>query len=232
MRRPLVAIPGRFSASASALRYGALVNAQALLRMVFAAGGEPVTLLPHAPGGVVDSAEVADRLAFADAVLLPGGADVDPARYGQQVASTEVYDVDAEQDGFDLAVARHALDRRLPLLAICRGLHVVNVAEGGSLVQHMDAPHRHVVHEVDVVPGSRLAGAVLEQLSVSCYHHQEVDRLGASLAVTARAADGTVEAVERPGSAGWFLGLQWHPEDTYLQDERQACIVKAFLAAR
>jgi len=232
MRRPLVAIPGRFSASASALRYGALVNAQALLRMVFAAGGEPVTLLPHAPGGVVDPAEVADRLAFADAVLLPGGADVDPARYGQQVASTEVYDVDAEQDGFDLAVARHALDRGLPLLAICRGLHVVNVAEGGSLVQHMDAPHRHVVHEVDVVPGSRLAGAVLEQLSVSCYHHQEVDRLGASLAVTARAADGTVEAVERPGSAGWFLGLQWHPEDTYLQDERQACIVKAFLAAR
>ena len=232
MRRPLVAIPGRFSASASALRYGALVNAQALLRMVFAAGGEPVTLLPHAPGGVADPAEVADRLAFADAVLLPGGADVDPARYGQQVASTEVYDVDAEQDGFDLAVARHALDRGLPLLAICRGLHVVNVAEGGSLVQHMDAPHRHVVHEVDVVPGSRLAGAVLEQLSVSCYHHQEVDRLGASLAVTARAADGTVEAVERPGSAGWFLGLQWHPEDTYLQDERQACIVKAFLAAR
>jgi len=231
MRRPLVAVPGRFSASASALRYGALVNAQALLRLVFAAGGEPVTVLPHAPGGVADPAEVADRLAFADAVLLPGGADVDPARYGQPVASSEVYDVDAEQDGFDLAVARYALDRGVPLLAICRGLHVVNVAEGGSLVQHMDAPHRHLVHDVAVEPGSTLATVVLEQLGVSCYHHQEVDRLGASLSVTARAVDGTVEAVERPGSPGWFLGLQWHPEDTYLQDERQAAIIKAFLAA-
>jgi len=95
----------------------------------------------------------------------------------------------------------------------------------------MDAPHRHLVHDVAVEPGSTLATVVLEQLGVSCYHHQEVDRLGASLSVTARAVDGTVEAVERPGSPGWFLGLQWHPEDTYLQDERQAAIIKAFLAA-
>ncbi len=229
--RPLVAVPGRFSASASALRYGALVNARALLRLVHAAGGEPLTVLPVAPDGRVEPGEVAARLGFADAVLLPGGADVDPARYGQRITSDEVYDVDAEQDGFDLAVARWALDAGIPLLAVCRGMHVVNVAEGGTLEQHMAEPHRHVVHEVDVAAGSLLEKASPGGRStVSCFHHQRLATLAPTVLPTATAADGTIEAVERT-TGGWFLGVQWHPEDTWTGDEAQLELMRAFVDA-
>ena len=139
---PLVVIPARFSASTSALRFGAVVTARTLSEAVLRAGGEPLTVHPWAPGGRADPAEVGRRLDFADAVLLPGGGDLDPACYGQPAASEYVYDVDAGQDRFDLAVARWALTAGRPLLAICRGLQVVNVARGGTLVQHMDRPHR------------------------------------------------------------------------------------------
>jgi putative glutamine amidotransferase len=231
MSRPLVAVPGRFSASASALRYAALVNAQALLRLVHAAGGEPLTVLPVAPDGRADPGEVAERLAFADAVLLPGGADVDPARYGEQVTSDEVYDVDAEQDAFDLAVAHWALDAGIPLLAVCRGMHVVNVAGGGTLEQHMTNPHRHVVHDVDVAAGSRLAEVTRTgPVQVSCFHHQRLATLAPGLTPTAIAADGTIEAVER-SVGGWFVGVQWHPEDTYRTDDCQLALVRAFVDA-
>ena len=120
-RRPIVAIPARFSSAASAHRYAALSQARALSEAVLRAGGEPVTIHPWAPGGVADPAEVAERLAFVDAVLLPGGGDLDPATYGQEIASDDVYDVDPEQDAFDLAVARWAVESGTPLLAVCRG---------------------------------------------------------------------------------------------------------------
>ncbi len=104
-RCPLVVVPARFSASASALRYGALVTARALSEAVLRAGGEPLTVHPWAPGGHADVDEVADRLSFADAVLLPGGGDLSPQRYGSPGAHEDVYDVDDELDAFDLAVA-------------------------------------------------------------------------------------------------------------------------------
>ena len=231
-RRPKVAVPGRFSASASALRYGAVVNARALTGAVLRAGGEPLTVHPWAPGGTVSPDEVAQRLSFADAVLLPGGGDLDPARYGQSVPAAEVYDVDAEQDAFDLAVAHWALDAGTPLLAICRGLQVVNVALGGDLVQHMADPHRQVVQEVSLASGSALHRILgRDAFTVSCYHHQELSRLGSGLLPVAWAADGTVEAVERENSAGWFLGVQWHPEDTVTDDPAQLDIIRAFVAA-
>ena len=130
---PIVAIPGRFSASASALRYRALVTARALSEAVLLAGGEPVTVHPWAPEGAVSVDDVARRLAFADAVLLPGGGDLAPSAYGQAVAHDDVYDVDEEQDAFDLAVAAWALSAGVPTLAICRGTQVVNVARGASV---------------------------------------------------------------------------------------------------
>src|SRR5690606_2721271 len=136
------------------------------------------------------------RLAFADAVLLPGGGDLDPVRYGQRVASDDVYDVDAEQDAFDLAVAEWAHAEGEPLLAVRRSLQVVNVQRGGDVQQHMASPHRHVVHEVAVEPGSALAGVVGDRVTASCFHHQSLDRLGDGLRAVARAADGTPEAFE------------------------------------
>jgi putative glutamine amidotransferase len=156
------------------------------------------------PGVDLDAGDddVGRRLRFADAVLLPGGGDLDPSTYGQATASEDVYDVDAEQDAFDLAVARWALDAGVPLLAVCRGWQVVNVALGGDLEQHMAQPHRHVVHDVRVAEGSRLASVVGTRTAASCYHHQRAARLGDGLVPVAYAADGTVEGAELPTRAG------------------------------
>jgi putative glutamine amidotransferase len=196
------------------LRHGAVVTARALSAAVLRAGGEPLTCTRGRRTGSSTPPEVAERLAFADGVLVPGGGDLAPSAYGEAGAHDEVYDVDAEQDAFDLAAARWALDSGVPLLAICRGTQVVNVALGGGLEQHMAQPHRHRLDRV------RLEDAGLAQLfgadvvEVSCYHHQYLSRLGDGLQVAARADDGTIEAVTAPGRPGSFLGVQWHPEDT------------------
>lgn len=228
---PLVAIPARFSASASAHRYAALSTARTLSEGVLRAGGEPLTVHPWAPDGVVAADEIEDRLGFADAVLLPGGGDVSPALYGEHVDSDAVYDVDQEQDAFDLAVARWALERGVPLLAVCRGWQLVNVALGGDLEQHMARPHQHVVHTVDVEPDTLLADAVGEQVTASCFHHQRVRRLGSGLQAAAYAVDGTVEGAVLPGARGWFLAVQWHPEDTVTTDRAQLGLFRALVEA-
>ncbi|GLP64144.1 gamma-glutamyl-gamma-aminobutyrate hydrolase [Streptomyces sp. TUS-ST3] len=223
--RPLIAIPARFSATTSALRYAAEVNARALVEAVYRAGGEPASMHPAEDG-------TEERLARFDGVLLPGGGDLAPHRYGAPDVHADVYDVDDLQDTFDLDVARAALRLGLPLLAICRGLQVVNVALGGTLEQHMDTDHRHLVHPVTIRRGSlleRAAGA--EKTDASCYHHQRVDRPGEGLTVTARAADGTPEGLELPGTRGWFTAVQWHPEDTAHEDPAQQGLFDALVRA-
>ncbi|MFJ3617484.1 gamma-glutamyl-gamma-aminobutyrate hydrolase family protein [Streptomyces iakyrus] len=228
MTRPLIAIPARFSATTSALRYAAEVNARALIEAVWRAGGEPLGIHPADSG-------TAARLARFDGVLLPGGGDLAPSRYGATDTHATVYDVDTLQDTFDLDVARHALEAGLPLLAVCRGLQVVNVALGGTLQQDMGGPereHRHLVHPVILEPGSLVARAAdAEKVDASCYHHQRVDRLGRDLRVTARAADGTVEALELPAAEGWFTAVQWHPEDTAHEDPAQQGLFDALVRA-
>ncbi len=222
-RRPSIVVPARFSASASALRYRAEVGARALLEAVYAAGGEPLLMHPADPG------EVATRLAVADGVLLPGGGDLHPSWAGQDAHPAE-YDVDLDQDAFDLAVAAWALEAGRPLLAICRGAQVVNVALGGDVVQDL-AGHRHRVHPAKAAPGSLLASLAGDALEVSCFHHQGLGRLGAGLTVVAEAADGVPEAIELPSSRAWFLGLQWHPEDTATTDPAQAALFEGFVTA-
>ncbi len=118
------------------------------------------------------------------------------------------------RDAWELALIEAALAARLPLLGICRGMQLLNVALGGTLVQHLDG-HAEAVgafgeHTVKPVPGTRYAAAVPEETTVPTYHHQAVDLLGEGLVASAYAADGTVEAVELP--EGWVLGVQWHPE--------------------
>lgn len=234
-RRPLIAIPARFSASASALRYAAEVNARALIEPVWQAGGEPASIHPHAPGGDADPRDVADRLARFDGLLLPGGGDLAPKRYGDTHAHESVYDVDDEQDGFDLELARQALTSGLPLLAICRGLQVVNTALGGTLRQDMggaNREHRPLRHPVTLSPGSLIAAAMdAEKIEASCYHHQCVDRLGHGLRATATAEDGTLEAFESDEAVGWFAAVQWHPEDTAHHDPQQQGVFDAFVRA-
>ncbi|MDQ2838276.1 MAG: gamma-glutamyl-gamma-aminobutyrate hydrolase family protein, partial [Actinomycetota bacterium] len=148
--RPLIAIPARFSQSASALRYRAEVAARALVSAVYVAGGEPLLMHPDAAGGRADEAEIARRLSFADGVLLPGGGDLAGCWSGQP-EHPSLYDVDLEQDAFDLAMLRVAVGQGLPVLAICRGAQLLAVANGGQLVQDMAAgagQHRHRLHEV------------------------------------------------------------------------------------
>jgi putative glutamine amidotransferase len=231
--RPLVVLPARFSASASALRYRAEVAAAALVEAIHAAGGEPLVVHPET-GSELDGV-VRERLWFADAVVLPGGGDLAAHWAGQEPHDSQ-YDVDEVQDAFDLAVARVALEDGLPLLSICRGTQVVNVARGGELVQDLTeslgTDHRHLVHDIELADDSPLQAVVPgSSLSVSCYHHQGISRLGKGLRAAACAADGTIEAVTLDEPAGWYLGVQWHPEDTAAHDARQAGIFGALVAA-
>lgn len=227
MPRPRIAILGRFTESASALRYRGVVSSRALLEVVWAAGGDPVTLLPG------DSPEALDwdaRLAGFDGVLLAGGGDLDPRHYGGDPEDPSVYDVDDVQDRADLSLAAYCLDRGVPVLAVCRGLHVVNVVRGGTLVVDMPENHRHVVQAVALDEGADVLGLADRTVTISCYHHQAIDRLGDGLTVVARADDGTVEAVV-VDAPGWAAGVQWHPEDTWADDPSQVALVSAFVRA-
>lgn len=164
--------------------------------------------------------ELLDRI---DALLLIGGADVDPSMYGAERApATETTYPD--RDAFEIAMLRGAIGRGLPVLAICRGMQILNVALGGTLVQDLVAadgshPHRRVIgtfegtdHLVRLTPWSLAARAAGEEITVAhCHHHQAVDRIGEGLVVSGQADDGVVEAIEA-ADGSWTLGVQWHPE--------------------
>ncbi|BBX33318.1 glutamine amidotransferase [Mycolicibacterium mageritense DSM 44476 = CIP 104973] len=222
MIRPLVAVIGRRAAHVPILRFSATLAAEAICEAVWSAGGEPVILHGPACDPIL---ELPDRLAQFDGVLLPGGADVEPCRYGA-VPAPETTGTMAFQDDLDIGVTRAVLDHELPTLAICRGMQVLNVALGGSLTQHVveeDTPHHNGIHSVDVTAGSRLHAIVAaETVDVSSYHHQAIDRLGAGLSVTAVAADGVVEAVEH--SRADVIAVQWHPEDRHATSATDAAL--------
>jgi putative glutamine amidotransferase len=173
------------------------------------------------------------RLERVDGLMLTGGPDVDPARYGQ-VPHPETYGVSAVRDDFEATLALAALDLGLPVLAICRGIQVLNVALGGSLVQHLPDVTTQVHrpgerHGVTVTPGSRIHAALGAERAVGLsWHHQAIDRLADGLVVTGRADDGTIEAVELEGD-GWVVGVQWHPEDTAADDPVQQRLIDAFV---
>jgi gamma-glutamyl-gamma-aminobutyrate hydrolase PuuD len=196
-RRPRIGITT--SRSANVDRYAAYVAA---------AGGEPIVLRPGDP-------TPPEAL---DGVLFSGGVDVDPCHYGQEAEPS--VEVDEERDKFELPLARRAIEAGLPVLGICRGMQLLNVVAGGSLIQDLDghrvAPgsDRSGHHVVRVAPGSQLA-AILGQaeVPVNSRHHQALGEaeLAPGLTPTAWSSDGIVEAFERPGD-GWLLAVQWHPE--------------------
>jgi len=221
--RPRIAILGRFAENTSATRRDAIVTALRLAEAVYAAGGEPMTLLP------VANSNWDERLAGFQGVLLPGGGDINPRTYGQESQSDEIYGVHDLQDAVDISLANWAIDRGVPLLSICRGTQIVNVATGGTLVQHMDEPHRHHVHDVTIESHGSDLGLTESTVESSCYHHQMLDRLGDGLEVIARSAEGTIEAVSIK-SHGWAFGVQWHPEDNWNTDDQQAKIFEKFVS--
>ncbi|MFI8086881.1 gamma-glutamyl-gamma-aminobutyrate hydrolase family protein [Streptomyces sp. NPDC086080] len=177
-------------------------------RLVRRAGGLAAMLPPDAPE------RAADVVARLDGLVVAGGPDVEPVHYGA-APDPRTGPPARERDAWELALIGAALDRGVPLLGICRGMQLLNVALGGTLVQHIDGhtevPGAFGRHPVKPVPGTRYAAAVPEETSVPTYHHQSVDRLGEGLVPSAYAEDGTVEAVELPTGA-WTMGVQWHPE--------------------
>ena len=210
--RPRIALLGRFTNSASALRYEGVVSSRALLESLWDAGADPVTLL------AAPESDWAQRLKGYQGVLLAGGGDINPARYGQ-TPDASIYDVDDLQDDSDFGLTEYVLQQGIPTLAVCRGLHVVNVIRGGTLIQDMLENHRHVVQEVKVSDYESF-GFTSELVATSCYHHQAIDKLGSGLEVLGRGPDGTIEAVGIE-STGWARGVQWHPEDTAKSDANQ-----------
>jgi putative glutamine amidotransferase len=156
--------------------------------------------------------EYLDRL---DGICLSGGPDLDPDSYGALERHAELGPTEPSLDAFELALLNGALERGMPILAICRGAQALNVACGGTLRQHVPG-HRQIelasqpTHTVEIVQRSRLARIVrASTLPVNSFHHQAVERVGAGLRVVARAADGTIEGIE---GAGFVLGVQWHAE--------------------
>src|SRR3954468_6791510 len=186
------------------------------LDAVAAAGGIPVILAPL-PAGRLES--IINRL---DGVCLSGGPDIEPGCYGSD-AHPQLGPTEPEVDLFELSLVRAARRRGLPILAICRGMQVLNVARGGTLVQHLpdlsdEIAHRQTApagessHAVAVAADSRLALiAQSERIDVNSFHHQAIDRLGLGLEPVAWSDDGVIEAVEGPGDA-FILGVQWHAE--------------------
>jgi putative glutamine amidotransferase len=200
------------------------------------AGAREAILMPVA----IDDTDAAEVLERFDGLLLMGGGDLHPEEYGKE-RREEIYGVIPHRDRFELALARAAVDRGLPTLAICRGHQVLNVALGGSLDQHITdragvlphgkpgVPGGSTVHDIELEPGSRLAAAMgVTHASCSSHHHQAVEHTGAGLRVTAHAPDGVIEGIELDGDA-WIVGAQWHPEDTAADDPAQQRLFDVFV---
>jgi putative glutamine amidotransferase len=184
-----------------------------------------------------------------DGVLLTGGPDVRPDRFGA-VTTHPTVEVDEARDAYELPLARAALDAGMPLFAICRGMQVLNVAAGGTLIQDLPSERpgtlRHsvpeppdaVAHDVAIAPGSRLAAVMADRLApggrldVNSRHHQALDRVADGFAVSAVAPDGIVEAIEQVAAPRFCIGVQWHPEDFYRTGESAALFAAFVDAAR
>jgi putative glutamine amidotransferase len=185
----------------------------AYVRAVEAAGGRALLVPPSMEG-------LDETLAALDGLLFSGGSDLDPEIYGQQ-AHAETDGVVPERDRAEIALLQAALERDMPVLAVCRGSQVLNVARGGDLVQHLpevvgDEKHKHTPgvfadHDVDLVSGTRVQQILGDHAPVKSHHHQGYGQLGAGLREAARADDGTIEALEDP-SQRFALGVLWHPE--------------------
>ena len=230
MSAPLVLIVGRLATEAKGVRGAPFAAGRTYFNAVAAAGGVPLMLPP------IESliGDVPALLARVDAVVLHGGGDVDPRRYGQEATAEQLYGIVTEHDEVELAVVRAALDADLPMLAICRGLQVLNVAMGGTLQQHIGTESHWFAHrtDVEVSAGSRLAAALGGQHPAACHcvHHQAIDQLADGLTVTARTADGIIHGAE-VDAARWVVGTQWHPEDTAADDPQQLALFQALLRA-
>ncbi|MDN5345464.1 MAG: putative glutamine amidotransferase [Clostridia bacterium] len=205
----------------------------AYLQAIVAAGGLPVLLPPVKPE------LAAGYLPLVDGLLLTGGGDIEPSFFNARPVANLVK-VLPERDAFDLALTRAALAGGRPILAICRGIQVLNVAAGGDLYQDIKAevpgalehsqtgPRAETSHGIEVISGTRLAAVLGPGARVNSLHHQAVRRVGQGLKISAVAPDGVIEALEAEGRVA-VMGVQWHPEDLRLVDRRQGNLFQYFV---
>ncbi len=249
MTRPVIGLPTYHPWSQGAPDARVVEMRTSYCQAVAAAGGAPL-LVP-----LIEDGDALDRLyGLLDGLLLCGGGDVDASFYGQENRGRLTY-VNPARDRFELGLALRALADGLPLLAICRGIQVLSVAAGGTLVQHIPSecpgalahatsprlPPEHIAHTVAVVPGSRLAlalglSAVAPEggaaVAVNSRHHQAVAGVAPGYVISAQAPDGVIEGIERDGpGAGWVVGVQWHPENMVPADGAMSSLFRAFINA-
>ena len=220
-------IVGRMATEAKGVRGEPFAAGRRYFEGIARAGGLPLMLPPIT--SLVD--DIPALLGKVDGVVLHGGGDVDPRRYGQSPSAEQLYGIVPEHDEVELAVVRAALASDTPMLAICRGLQVLNVALGGTLQQDIGSESHWLAHHpVTLDAGSRLAKAVGHELVGRCHcvHHQALDRVADGLTVVGRTADGIVHACEVE-TASWVVATQWHPEDTAASDPEQQAIFQALV---
>ncbi len=223
MPSALIGITGFRSEPFGPLRRFTFNLNESYVRAVQAAGGLPIVIPP-----VLDDGELRELFARLDGLLLSGGGDIDPALFGQNRHPATAH-ISPERDRSELALARWALAEDKPVLAICRGIQVVNVAMGGTLVQDIpaqvpgalahsfgaDVPRDHIAHAVRVKPRSCLAGILgAAEVTTNSWHHQSCATAGQEIVYTAWAPDGVVEAAEAPGKR-FAVFVQWHPEEMF-----------------
>lgn len=235
MKRPLIGLTTSVRPDGAGLSSDGL--RQTYVQAVRYAGGAPV-LIPAGPEDVLR--DTFERL---DGLLLPGGLDVAPAEYGE-APHPRLGSVEPERDRVELTLCRWALAGEKPVLGICRGIQVMNVAAGGTLYQDIPSqyktdiahasdqtlPRAYLAHNVALEPGMRLTRLVgAEPLPVNSWHHQAIKDLASGLVVSARSADGIIEGAEVPGHR-FAVSVQFHPEDLYRLDERIQRLFAGFVA--
>jgi putative glutamine amidotransferase len=245
LRRPVIGVTTQTLHAIQGIPEGlpeSWVMNQRYFRAVTVVGGVPL-MIPLFSDDLATVRALYERL---DGLLIPGGVDMDPETYGEAMRP-EVGRLDAARDTVELQLVRWAIADGMPVLGLCRGAQVINVAAGGSLyqdiptqisstLQHDCYPTKgftrtHLAHPVSVMPGSRLEAAVEQSsLDVNSMHHQSVKTLGEGLTVTAVAPDGVVEAIEGTGE-GFLVGVQWHPEVFDADDPSTRPLFEAFVRA-
>ncbi len=229
-RRPVIGVPAALErASWTVWEAEANLSPRSYSEALGGAGAQAVVL----PADDAIAADPAQALALLDGLLVAGGGDISPSLYGESDAE-ETVGVRPGRDAFEIALTRTALEHDVPVLGICRGMEMLNIARGGTLVQELETKEAHLrnpgeftTHEVDLEPGSlaaRAAGA--EAIAVRSHHHQGVGELGDGLVISGRSAgDGVAEAIEDPELA-FALGVLWHAEE-----ESPSPVIEAFVAA-
>jgi len=233
---PVIGIPGYWHESEAILGHQATAVPDSYIRALLKIDAIPL-IIP-----VIQSRKILEQLfQMIDGLLLIGGPDLDPLHY-HQAAHAGLRKVTPARDNMEMQVSLWALEANLPIMAICRGIQVLNVAAGGTLCQDIasqlpnaakhdyypDYPKDFLAHTVKPLHGSRLAGIIGDdEVSVNSLHHQAIDKLGQSLRPVAYSPDGIIEAVEGI-DASWIVGVQWHPEWLVESDQRMLNLFKAF----